>query len=321
MSFHFKNRKGLLIFAVLLLGFLPLALAQSATPGQPILFSSPDGGTASNAILPAATAPAQAALANMPVAPVSVFNDHSSDAISPVPAPAAFPSGNNAQNSTDPQNNLKLLTPAEIMDVPTPEKIFGLPESDTKKNTAGQRAENTQTNDFSSEQSGWSKFLYGNDAKANTTDAGGAENSSGILSRLFNGAPDGGLLGDPNKTADAIYGLSPQPVQTPAQPEVDQFQQLLEPLQSSEKPADSSDMNFYRSPAQDSVFAQPANSGSPLALPKGGSLAKSPQLPKLPSVSSQNSDSTQPVAPSWAPKPAPWLSPVPPLGTIPQRKF
>jgi hypothetical protein len=66
-----------------------------------------------------------------------------------------------------------------------------------------------------------------------------------------------------------------------------------------------------------SAFSQGLNSASPFAVP--GSSA----LPQLPSVRAfpNNAIPAPASAPSWMPKPAPWLSQVPTLGTMEQRKF
>src|SRR5580692_2090819 len=56
MSFRFATIQ-ILSFAGLLFGSAVLARAQSAGSGQQILFSSPDGASVSNSLLPSAQAP------------------------------------------------------------------------------------------------------------------------------------------------------------------------------------------------------------------------------------------------------------------------
>jgi hypothetical protein len=225
------------------------------------------------------------------------------------------------------------MTPAEIMGATTQEKILGLPE----RNAAGKPKDMTPeerflerqhqtrhagTNGFSSDKSRWSKIFPGSrdgqpDAGAfNPADSG---NSAQILNRFLNASRNN--ESSDNQSEDGnwskLFGLPPQPLQSPArQMEMEEFRQLLEPSSAAVTAPGSGAF-----PLKGIAENPSSGADSPFALPKRLGLDASPGLPLLPSVSIQNNEAMQPVAPSWAPKSAPWLSPTPEPGTIPQRKF
>lgn len=342
MSPRFARFKGLLL-AGLLLGFFPLTHAQAvppatvthprvvADPGQPIIFSSPDGQVVSNAPLPAVQAPQPQELPSFPdQSSISIFNQQLPGDTLPRPVPVVISHDNGLLNSTDPQKRLSLMTSAEIMKVPTMEKIFGLPERGSigaggQTNywfAQNQNANpNQTTNLYASGETtfdaqAWQKIMDGKtDAKATNGNDGGifgsslAKNSPGILSSIFNTSPDDSLFGNQDKKDDPTVFDQIQAAQATASPsQLDPS--LIGAMASVPAPAPVA-----------SPLDSPFNSQSPFALPKN-SLPTMPELPTLPVAAGQNYNSTpQPVTPSWEPKPAPWLSPVPPLGTMAQRKF
>jgi hypothetical protein len=337
MSPRFAPWKSLLL-AGLALGFCPLAQAQKAAPapvvhprpavdpGQPIVFSSPDGQVVSNVPLPAVQAPQpQESPSFSDQSVVSIFNQQLPVETLPSPMPIVVPHDNGLLlNSTDPRKPLSLMTSSQIMKVPSMEKIFGLPERDSSGQTnywfAQNQNQNQTTNVYASGETtfdarAWQKIMDGKtDAGATNGNDGGifgsslAKNSPGVLSAIFNTSPDDSLFGNQDKKNDPTV-----------------FDQIQAAATVPQSPLDSSLMGAMASapaaaPAT-SPLDSPFNSQSPFALPKS-SLQTMPQLPTLPVAAGQNYNSTPPpAAPSWEPKPAPWLSPVPPLGTMAQRKF
>ena len=311
MSFGFINLRDWL-FACLTLGVLPLALAQSAGPGQQIIFSSPDGGTVSNVLPPVVQAPAPEESADPSATPsVSVFQSLDPTPSTPLMVTVSRP---RPQKTEDPGKSLKLLTPAQVMGVQTIRQIFGMPDRDslrlggpTNSNGGGGNTNYTYSDDSSSDDSQWAKFLSENMGE-NTSGSNQTGNSQSMLSGFFASTPRRGFFDDPDKSADnSVFNASPA-AGPPAQSlGWDSFTQ----------PATTPEAG---SPQNVSSFGSGAGSQSPFALPKESTPETLPQLPSLPSVSGQNY-TPPPVTPSWEPKPPPWLSPVPAPGTMPQRKF
>src|SRR5580698_7141173 len=131
MSSCFAKYKALLL-ASLVAGLCSLAQAQpvhapAASTGQQILFSSPDGQIVSNTPLPAVEAPQSRELADAPDAsPFSILNHQLSVSALPSPSPMPMPiivshESTGMQNPMDERKRMGLLTPAEIMKVPTME--------------------------------------------------------------------------------------------------------------------------------------------------------------------------------------------------------
>ncbi len=325
MIFRLATWKSLFL-AGFMLGALPWALAQSAGLGQQIIFSTPEGEIVSNTAAPVVQAPESQEMADLPDgAPVSVltlFNVHLPQPAFPKPGPIIVPqeymqNSRSVEDPLDPMGQRKALsplTPAQIMGVPTVQQIFGLPDSsvgNSLKNPA--LVQNTGSTNIlsagesSSESPAWAKFLA-NNAYQNASDSSKTEKSHGLLEGLFNGPPDNNWSGNQDKnTAASGFGSS-----------------LADETASGQSPFDS--FLAAATPASSSPNSSPAvlNSGlnppSLFSLPQS-SLGTLPQLPTPPSVPGQNFYSPPPAPPSWEPKPAPWLLPVPPPGTLQQRKF
>lgn len=331
MSFHFAKWTGPL-FAGLVLCLSPLAQAQSAGSGQQIIFSTPDGKTVANAPLPAAQAPQpQEQFGSSQASPFSDFNQRMPDAMFPAPSAVPIPR-DSRQKSFDERQRMGLLTPAEIMRVPTLEQIFGLPERNTGNTAMGGQtnlfsSENQTTNIISSGESGdsssslesnWQKILLGNSGASASTNESifnsrATNNSGGLLSEIFNGRPDkdkksffdnDDKIG--SKSAFGSFGTASQ------QPNPNSFANGFATPSAG-----------YAGYSSGSTFGSGQDSQSPFALPKSSTLDSLPKLPSVPTVSGQNNynNSTPQPVPSWEPKPPPWATSTPALGTMPQRKF
>jgi hypothetical protein len=314
MNFRCATWKSLLV-AGLMLGVYPAARAQSN--GQQILFSSPDGQSISNALLPAAHAPAPQESANFPegTAPAAIFSQPALNAAFPAPAPVIIPQ-DNSQSSGDERKPLRLPSTSQIMGVQSMEQIFGLPERDPANDPKGLLPwQNQATNSLivsgksSSDQPNWAKALSG-DENDNSSDSNKTENSQGAFGGFFDTTKHHGFFDNEEKNAnDVAFGQSQAP-QTASQSQFDDPSSQLSPGTPAAE---------LSSPAS---FLNPGlNSQSPFELPKSGTLQTLPTVPTAPTVTGKNYNSLQPTAPSWAPKPPPWLSPVQPLGTTPQRNF
>ena len=110
-----------------------LALAFSAGAqqgGEPIIFSSPDGGSVSSNLT------SLSKLADLPdtlsFAPSGFGADLPSGEAPPpvIPSAVAISEGRQLQNLLNPKKDWTLMTPGEIMGVTSPEKNFQLPERD-----------------------------------------------------------------------------------------------------------------------------------------------------------------------------------------------
>jgi hypothetical protein len=317
MSFRF-----VIFYALILAGLLPggssLAQTNSVPAEQPIIFSSPDGETVSNALLPAVEAPSQAPWADLPSeVPVSIA--YPRGPVNRLPRPASMPARNNTQSLLD-EDGTGLSTPSQIMGVPTLQDIFGLPKPyqtyDQQKNK--DNAQGARTNSISSGDANWSRILSG-DTDQNAFNPGEPK-SQRVSSSFFDSAADevsGSSLRDKfQNLGDLVFGSSPFGQTTAEQAAFNP------PAPSSQTAAPAMAPAFSpNTPSFNSAFSPGLNSPSPFALPKSAVLGTLPQPPSLPVAAFQNTVPAPASIPSWEPKPAPWLSQVPALGTMEQRKF
>jgi hypothetical protein len=324
MSFRFVK-----FYALFLAGLLPVgclvAQTNSAPAEQPIIFSSPDGEIVSNALLPSAEAPAPSPFADMP----SEIPDSIAYPGMPVrrlPRPPRMPiQRNNTQSLLD-EDQTGLSTPSQIMGIPTLQDIFGLPKPyatyDRKngKDKDNSSPQGTQTNSISSEDANWARILSGDtDQSAFAPDKPKSPRvSTGFFDNTPTDVSDKSLKDKYQEQDDSVFGSSPFG-QNPAE------QAAFNPsTQSSEEttPAPAPASVFSPgAPSFNSAFSPVVSSQSPFALPTSSSLGTLPQPPSLPVSAFQNNVSPPPAVPSWMPKPAPWLSQMPQLGTMEQRKF
>src|SRR5271154_2076066 len=314
--------------------------------GEPIIFSSPDGGGVSSnltSLFKPVDVPD-----TFQAAPSGFDVDLPSGEAAPlvVPPAVSISESQQLQNLLNPKKDWTLMTPEEIMGVTSPEKIFQVPERDamglrenpdalerfTERQNGSQFA---ATNNFAPDNpasawrfSGNRDFQPGADTPNPVSDNLGSTPT--FLNRLFNNAPqrDDNFAGE-NAGADSwkpFGDSSPLPTPDSAQPtEMEQFKQLLG--------ASSPDSTAIRSSSfSGSAFDSPQpsandNFGQPAVNPIGASytpltsgIGTPTGLTPLPTITGQSS--LQPaIAPAWTPQAPPWMSQGPQPFVIPQRKF
>ena len=316
--------RAVIVFACLLVGISLLARGQSSTGEEPILFTSPDGQTVSNALLPTAQAPQPVQPSEFPSqAPSITFGD-------PTP-PQWLQSGpvlvipqkrNHLDDTSDPRKQMGVITAEQIMGVPSVRQIFGLPESDQADATNGPPVQNANTNtlmgqEISADNSGWAKILSEQDEN-DAAKSARETNATSLFGEFFSSNPNDSVFGHHDKNAeDSVFSSSL--FQPPAQqPLSSEFSPSSAPSGAT-TPAETPDLSQNSSPLE-SVFSSQFSSS--LTVPRSSTLQTVPQLPTLPSISGVRNDTpSQPTTPSWAPKPAPWVLTGPQLGVMPQQKF
>ncbi|HEV2330358.1 MAG TPA: hypothetical protein VGY56_16370 [Verrucomicrobiae bacterium] len=325
MSFRLADLQALLLVC-LVFGLYPAAKAQSTGGGQRILFSSPDGQVTSNAPLPMARAPEPQETPNLPAGEASAqFSVPAPPMI--LPPPTALQQ-NNVQNRndfldpTDFRKQMGLLTPAQIMDVPTPEKIFGLAEkpAQPQKKPAQSQIQNAATNNLASDSTAifgepaWGNSWTGDTEKgmqsSNTT-----EKASGLFDRFFDTARRDDVFGNHTSgsgNADIIFG-QPQSQSQSAGQQSSWLSQLTSDVITPSAPATEPVRSSFTLPGSSSSDWTSQSPFTPRPVETLGTL---PKLPALPSARPQNGQLSQPAAtPSWGPKPPPWTQAQTPWGT------
>ena len=318
MSFQIRDLETIL-FAGLIFCVLPLAQAQNTSGGDHIIYSSPQGKVAPSAPVPMTQAPQAQEPESPPSSPMSVdiFADPAQQQMFPVIPPAQLQ--NNAQNQddiTDPMGvhkEFNIPTAAEMMKVPTPEQIFGLPDRNTldaitrtSDLTAG------DTNGLSSEktdESVWANLWSGKTASVNSN---GTERASGFFGGFFDSASrnEDGFGNHGWGSTETSFGAS-QTIGEQGQSWVAAFGAGTPsvPVQSAQN--NLSLPNY----ASGGGFS----SQSPFLPPQArrfDSTKTLPQLPALPAVPGRKDvDAGSQTAPSWAPKPPPWTQSQTPFGT------
>ncbi len=306
----------ILLSASFVLAACSSALAQAGSE-QSILFSTPDGQTSTNAILPVTQSPqsGESDLDNLP--------DQSSAIETPqMPGQRAASYYPLIQNRTrkDMQDGTSIETPAEIMGAPSLRQIFGLPNVDASQTNsmAGNSNTNLIPGGTLSGDLGWAKIMA-SDPSGTASSATNSQSESGMFSGL------GDFFNNNNTPAENPLHRKKEEVSDFGAPPFEEAaaqQQTLDSYAQASAPEAPADVPPVAAP-QPVFNSSPAfNSPSPFALPKSSSAEQTiPQLPSLPTVSGQYSTPSQPVVPSWAPKPPPWSLSGPTLGTMPQRQF
>ena len=323
------------LFVGVIMGISPLARAQSAGGGESIVSSTPDGQTVSNALLPNAQAPQPQEQSEMPRTEASISFDQSMPGpILPRPESVYIP-GNNDRDSSDPRKQMGVKTAEEMMGVPTLQDIFGLSKSDLSTFGATSQTNtslfSSSTNRYSSDSmndgdANWSKILIsgeGNDTFNTARATNNSNSSGGMFGRMFDNDSSDSAFGGQKKDSeeDSIFTstFSDQPQSD--MPSSSPYDNTPPPQPAMQ--VQTSDLAPNNS-ALSSVFSSSLSSPSPFAVPQAMVPAAPtvPQVPQAPGFSSGNNYSLgQPVTPSWAPKPPPWLSSQPQMGTMVQRKF
>jgi hypothetical protein len=350
MDFRFANLKRVLFVAGMAIA-VSFAQAQSVMkPGQPIIFSAPDSdGGASNAPSLSAPSPMASGLPDASQAPVFNFNVMPPGNAN-LPAPQAMQTSPSdfarLQKLLDERKNWALLTPAEVLGIPTPEKILGLQERDAagqeKNLTVAERYYERQnqlqagrTNNYQNDPaSRWNlpndrdDRLNGNNFNSENGNFGNPERNA---DSFFNGnTPDNDNAASSQKSEAGAGDFFAAPTrltqaetaaETEQQAEMERFRQLLDPPQPVAAAKVSSARSVFSTPqtAPDSFFGQtPANPISGSFTPLSSGISGVPTVPVAPG---QNNTPPITVTPSWTPQPPPWMSQTPQLGVIPQRKF
>ena len=348
MDFHFQDMR-LLLLAGALGGFVWPAQAQNAAApaSQPIIFSSSVKDTLAGK---APTGSADMAAFNHAVQmPSTAFNFDSVNPVMPLPQPVApviSPAeGRRLQELLDRRRNWASMTPAQILDVTTPENAFQLPgqNEDNKtgllkdKNTdrtmaqAGRygemrnRPDSFATNAFSTGNNSSSPWLSDSDGSLNPDARDSARGGTAQpLSRFFNAANfRNNLFGNQDGMNDWSRPFnSGQPVSTTPSPAqqlaMAQFRQLLE--SGSPAAAAPAGRASFKTQTSGTFFRTAGNGGFNSLMAPMGISSPLATLPVLRSLNAQN-DTASPLAPSWAPQAAPWTSQTPQPFTVPQRKF
>lgn len=338
MNRRFPTLQCLLPVA-LALSVMPAVQAQGPAPQeQRISFSSPDNDDVNSNVpsLAPAASPLTGA-ADSVRAPSLDFNPSPGG---PVPGPGPIPSPEQAaqmQQQLDKEKNWALLTPEEILGVPTAEKIFGLPET----NAEGQLdngseslelrfLEREQQRDKATTNGGFAALSQWNLPTRATNGAMAAavaigEDSQGMQSLFF--TP---LSANPAQNQNAggtgLFGLgSPPPAATGPNAEQvaedEAFQKLMTPYQESPPATSPGEMvSSSSSPSTpDTLLAKPpANPIGASFVPLSGNInapaGANPMPGLIPLINT-------PIAPEWKPQLPPWLDPTPQPGETPQRKF
>jgi hypothetical protein len=342
----------LLILGMALAAYSTAAQRAGRRPGQAILFSSPDDDNVSSNAPSLAAKPPTMDLANAVQSPAANPSAASPGGLPP-PTPAISPAQvRQLQRLLDERKNWALLTPEEILGLPTREKILGLqdrdalgqPKNETVLERFYERQEQLRVRTNSNNYS-YDNYSYGAAGSAPHADfsggqgmqmnpnlwmpAGGKPENPTLLDQFLNGTT-GSRAASAQAAESSGFKLFNLPASSAgAAPEpaaaAGEFQQLLSP---SSPPGVATKAPALGGPilSSSSLSPKPAFGQSP-AIPLGASftpLGSGIGMPvvatPLPGVFGQT-NAAPVLAPEWKPQPPPWMSSTPQLGAIPQRKF
>jgi hypothetical protein len=351
MGFSFANLMRWLLPAGVALVVAYTAEAQHAgqRPGQAILFSSADDdNVSSNMPSLVAKPPGLLDFANAVQSPAANLGAASETEPQPGPqTPAISPAqAQRMQRLLDERKNWALLTPEQILGLPTQEKILRIPDRDAfgqpKNETVvaqyyerqQQLRARTNNDNYGAADSAprWD-FSGSQELPMNPsiwTPAGGRTGNSPLMNQFLNGTPDNRATPAqaPERRWSKSFNLpaSPPKPTTEQQAAMEQFQQLLRPHSLSggtgKTPALGSPIFSSSSTAPSPVPGQSA------VIPIGASftplisgIAMPAGLTPLPGLLGPTNAALPAFAPEWKPQAPPWVSSAPQLGAIPQRKF
>lgn len=336
----------------LLLAGVALAAACSADaqhagrrPGEAILFSSPGGDdVSSNMPSLAPTPPGMLDFENAVQSPARKFGGGSDNGAPAPPPPSISPAQvQQMQRMLDERKNWALLTPEQILNLPTREKILGIQDRDAlgrPKNEsvveqyyARQEVSRTRTNNdnYAALAPAQQWDISGGQSPQMGpniwTPSGSRPDNSSFLNQFLNGTPDNRDAASqaPQSGWSKSFNLpAPPPKATPEQEAaMAQFRQLLQPH--------SPPGGTTKNPASDNPFFSPStahSSGPSTVIPIGASftpLSSGIAMPEgptpLPGLLGPTNVAASVFAPAWKPQPPPWMSSAPQPGVIPQRKF
>jgi hypothetical protein len=327
-------------------------------PGQPIIFSAPVNDTvSSNMPSLAVKPPPPGNLADTVKSPI--FHLDAVLPAEPLPEPqqprVSPEEAKRMKRQQEERDNWSLLTPEQILGLPTQEKVLGVQDRDRsgdgkEESVVVQYYERQQrlrarTNNYDysydygydyGPTNGLPKGnVYGSRESSMGSDrwprAGARQDSPTLLSQLLARTQSSRTDADSaqNDGWSRPFNLpAAPPGQTPEQKvAMEQFQQLLKPRAA---PGDST----KASGPGNSIFpaASTASGLTPQIAPAvttiGGSypplnngLNMPVGLVPLSGISGPNNPSLPTLAPAWTPAPPPWQSTGPQLGVMPSRKF
>lgn len=328
---------------------LPVALATSVTPAvqaqgtapqeQRISFSSPDEDVSSNV---PSLAPAYSPLTGAADSVRAPSMDLNTPPNGAMPEPGPMPSLEQAaqmQQQLDKEKNWALLTPEEILGIPTAEKLFGLPETnaegqiDNGSESLEQRylerqekRDNAMTNNGFATLSQWNLPTGATNVAMAAVVAIG-ENSEGLQGLFFTPLAVNPAQNQNHLAGGAgLFGLgSPPPTVTaPSTEQVaedEAFQKLITPYQPAPPAAPPVEMgSSSSSPSMpDTMLAKPqANPIGASFVPLSGNINAAAGANPMPTLIPLTN---APIAPEWKPQMPPWLDPTPQPGEIPRRPF
>lgn len=243
------------------------------------------------------------------------------------------------QQSLDRQKNWALMTPAEILGVPTPEKILGIPERDATGAQKNQTVMERYLERSNARQAGATNgaAVYNSSpewnvpgreqARSNPEFSGSKNNDNpSAMNSFFGQTPD-------NRSTDANQNFSTPwqkpfaspavvPVQTPEQlATAEEFQKLLQPHSSQASIAPAGFNSSLKTPPDTFLTQPPANPSGASFTPLSSGVGMPAGVQPLPGLFGGKNPSTTPVTPEWKPKLPPWMSSTPQSGTMPQRQF
>jgi len=341
MNFRVSTLKRALLAAGIVLAAGAVGHAQAMKTGQKIFFSQSDNDIAgTNAASLAPHSPELSPVANaIKPAPLNLnFGPAPASSQLPMPRPASVTPEqvSKARQTADKQKNWALMTPAEIMGVPTAEKIMGIPERDANGQLKGDTVEerylaremknngNGRTNKpsaYSPDDENWNltKSDVKRDFFGRPVDAprpafsvfGNDENASRSSEQNF-GARPANASGNGSYSYNA--GQSSRS-QTPEQiAAAREFEKLLQPSIMMGPKSASATFSTPSPPA-------PANRSINMPLPPFAPASQVVTPTGVRPLLSSGAEKDTSMTPVWKPQLPPWMSTTPQPGTVPQRKF
>jgi hypothetical protein len=318
MVFRWSDSARLLV-AFATMGIVLPSLAQRQ--GQAIIFSTPDSEMATN-LAPSLT-PRRVEMPELlsglraPMIPTP-------PSLQPPPAPVQMMTpaqSASAQQELDRQKNWTLLTPAEILGVPTLESTMGVSE----RNAAGEKKNQTALERYFDRRQRDEKMAMTNQAASinQTPDWSLQGRRQPELNPGFSTTRNNSFYGTPDNPANAnqegvtawtksftSQTISP-PVQTPeqmaaAQAAAEDFQKLLQPRMATLSRNTPSTVSASTTP--NSIFAPPAPSAGTSFTPVSSGVITPQGVTPLLGPTSVKNPSTTPVTPEWKRKLPPWMS-------------
>lgn len=321
MIFH---RPALVQWLFVVCATMGMALPSPAQRGsQPIIFSAPDAALGTN--FAPSLVPQKGQTPEL-MEGIQIPSISTPPSLQPPPVPVRIMTRAQitaAQQQMDRDKNWTLLTPAEILGVPTPENTLGV----SGRDAAGGKKDQTALERYFDRQQNIEQSAMTNPSPAfnslpdwNLPNRTWTDLNSGFAGTrngsVLNSGQDNSLNVNQNNNAiwpgsTASQNISPL-ARTPeqmaaAQAAAAEFQKLLQPglTASTEKALQSSTVptapNFLPvQPVASSVGKSFAPVSSGIVMPQG--------MPALPNAITDKNPSTTPVTPVWKRKLSPWMS-------------